>query len=78
MTPDNDLIVPPLRTIEFALKPTPDVSTSPVATVYENIKDVVPLPSRKGVLPMLVASSMTYGAPETLTGIEKVNATLTN
>ena len=68
--------MPPFKTIEFAINPTPEFSTSPVATVYENIILAVPLPSKNGVLPILVASSITYGAPETITGTEKVKATL--
>lgn len=78
MTPDADFIVPPFKTIEFAPNPTPEVSTSPVATVYENMMLVVPLPSKKGVLPILVASSITWGAPRTKTGAENVNATRIN
>ena len=70
--------MPPFKTIEFAISPTPEVSTSPVTMVYENINDVVPFPSRKGVFPILVASSITYGDPETVTGIENTKATLTN
>lgn len=73
-----DFIVPPLRTTEFAINPTPEFSTSPVATVYENIILVVPLPSKNGVFPILDESSITYGDPETVTGIENTKATLTN